>query len=59
MPQLVDLKVNDGDDEFVDAGFEGNYIITRPPNGNYDITTQSLVGGQQYPCSSDVTVAGN
>ena len=59
MPQLLGKKVNIGQSDFTTAGFTGTYSVTRPPNGNYDITSQSLVGGQQYACSSGVTVAGN
>jgi TadE-like protein len=59
MPQLVGLRVNTGQTTFTTAGFTGAYTATTPPNGNYVITSQSLVGGQQYACSSGVTVAGN
>lgn len=59
MPQLIGQKVNAGQSTFTTAGFTGTYTITRPPSGNYNITTQSLVGGQSYACSSPVTVAGN
>ena len=59
MPQLLGLKANAGSSPFTTAGFTGPYTIQRPPNGNYDITTQSLVGGLKYVCTSGVTVAGN
>ena len=59
MPQLLGVKVNSGESTFANAGFTGSYTITTPPNGNYNITTQSLVGGQLYACTSSVVVAGN
>lgn len=59
MPQLIGKKVNVGQTDFTTAGFTGPYTIQRPPNGNYDITAQSLVAGQDYDCTAGVTVAGN
>ena len=59
MPQLIGKRVNVGQTDFGTAGFTGTYTVSRPPSGNYNITTQSLVGGQQYACTSGVTVAGN
>lgn len=59
MPQLVGLKVNDAQTAFGAAGFTGAFTVTRPPNGNYNVTSQNGVGGQQYPCTTGVTVAGN
>ena len=59
MPQLIGEKANDGLTDFQTAGFTGSYTITRPPNGNYNITSQSLVGGQDFDCTASVTVAGN
>ena len=55
-PQLIGLKVNAGQSPYTVAGFTGTYTITRPPNGNYNIGSQSLVGGQIYVCSSPMTV---
>lgn len=55
-PQLIGLKVNSGQSPFTVAGFTGTYTITRPPNNNYTIGSQSLVGGQIYVCSSSMTV---
>jgi Flp pilus assembly protein TadG len=59
MPQMVGQKVNSAQSAFTAAGFTGTFTITRPPQGNYDVTSQSLVGGQSYACSTGVTVAGN
>jgi len=59
MPQLLGLRVNDGEAPIRTAGFTGAYIVERPPNGNYTITSQAPVGGQEVDCSSDVTVGGN
>ena len=59
MPQLLGQRVNTGLNTFQTAGFTGAYTITEPPNGNYIITSQSLVGGQKFACSSGVVVAGN
>lgn len=59
MPQLVGQKVNSAQSAFSVAGFTGTFTISRPPNGNYDVTAQSLVGGQVYPCSTSVTVGGS
>ena len=58
MPQLVGLKVNGAQTAFTAGGFTGAFTIARPPNGNYDVTSQNRVGGQQYPCTTDVTVSG-
>lgn len=55
-PQLIGLHVNSGQSPYTVAGFTGTYTITRPPNGNYTIATQSLVGGTIYVCSSNMTV---
>jgi Flp pilus assembly protein TadG/beta-lactam-binding protein with PASTA domain len=58
MPQLIGLKVNNAQAPYNSAGFTGTFTATTPPNGNYTVQTQSLVGGQTYPCSSSVTVGG-
>jgi len=54
-PQLIGIKVNSGESAYRTAGFTGNYT-KRAGNGNYTIQFQSLVGGQKYPCTSDVEV---
>jgi TadE-like protein len=59
MPQMVGLNVNNAQATYVSAGFTGTFNINQPPNGNYVIKSQSLVGGQQYACSTSVTVGGN
>lgn len=59
VPQVIGLKANAGQTAFANAGFTGTYSITRPPSGNYTITSQSLIGGQLYVCTSNMTVAGN
>ena len=60
MPQLIgNYRANQGETPFRTAGFTGTYTISRPPQGNYNITSQSLVGGQSYNCTSSVSVAGN
>jgi hypothetical protein len=55
-PQLVALKASAGQSVFTGAGFTGTYTIHRPPNNDYNIGSQSLVGGQEYLCSSSITV---
>ena len=59
MPELIGQKANAGQATFSGAGFTGSYTISRPPQGNYDITSQSLSFGQEYDCTSNVVVAGN
>jgi beta-lactam-binding protein with PASTA domain len=59
MPQLIGKRVNQGLTDFNTAGFSGTYTVTRPPAGNYFITSQSLVAGQDFDCTAGVTVAGN
>lgn len=60
-PQLFGAKVNIAASVFNNPpyNFTGSVIVTRPPNGNYDITSQSLVAGQMYDCTSSITVSGN
>jgi hypothetical protein len=55
-PQLIGLTASAGQSPFTVAGFTGTYTIHRPPNSNYTIGSQSLVGGQVYVCSSSMTV---
>lgn len=55
-PQLIGLTANGGKSPYQTAGFTGTYTINRPPNNNYTIGSQSLVGGQVYVCSSNMTV---
>lgn len=40
------------------SGFSGSLTISRPPNGNYKVKNQSIVGGQKVPCNSSITVSG-
>jgi beta-lactam-binding protein with PASTA domain len=58
MPQLFGTRANSASGVFRTAGFTGVVTITHPPRGNYNITTQSLVAGQSYPCTSGLTVGG-
>jgi Flp pilus assembly protein TadG len=58
MPQLVGLHVNAAQSAFTGAGFTGTFTVNRPPNGNYSVTGQNKIGGQQYACTSAVTVSG-
>jgi hypothetical protein len=55
-PQLIGLTASAGQAPYNTAGFTGTYTIDRPPNSNYTIGSQSLVGGQIYVCSSNMTV---
>jgi hypothetical protein len=57
-PQIVGQRVNAGQTAWTTAGFSSaNYVVTRPPSGNYVVTAQSLVGGQSYPCVTSITVS--
>jgi hypothetical protein len=57
MPQLVGLKSSAAEGPFRNpGGFTGTFTIDRPPSNDYDVGSQSLVGGQRYLCSSSVTV---
>ena len=55
-PQLIGLSASAGQIPYVVAGFTGTYTIDRPPMSDYTIGSQSLVGGQVYVCSSNMTV---
>lgn len=59
MPQMIGQRVNSAQSDYTTAGFTGTFTATTPPQGNYYVTSQSLVGGQQYACSTSVIVAGN
>lgn len=60
VPQLVGLRASTtGPAAYAAAGFSGSVSATSPPNGNYVITSQSLVGGQMLPCTTDIVVFGN
>ncbi|MDF2734882.1 MAG: cell surface protein [Chloroflexota bacterium] len=56
-PSLNGVKRNDAQAAWTGRGFTGT-VSDGPgaPNGNYTITTQSLVGGSNYPCTSAVVV---
>lgn len=56
VPQLIGTTTTVGKGLFSGAGFTGTYTINKPPNNNYTIGSQSLVGGQVYVCSSGITV---
>jgi TadE-like protein len=55
-PALIGLTANNAKAPYVNAGFTGTFTINRPPNNNYNVGSQSLVGGQVYVCSSPMTV---
>lgn len=55
-PQLVGMKASAGAAAYTGAGFKGTYTVHRPPNNDYNIGSQSLVGGQPYVCASSITV---
>ena len=55
-PQLIGLKSSAGLSPYQVAGFTGVYTVHRPPSNDYTIGSQSLVGGQVYVCSSNMTV---
>lgn len=57
-PQLIGVKVNSGEADFRTAGFTGTFTKQPAATGNtdYKIEFQSLVGGQMYPCTSDIEV---
>jgi hypothetical protein len=59
MPQLIGINVSSAQSAYTSAGFTGTFTVSRPPNGDYNVKSQSLVAGQSYACSSSVTVAGN
>jgi len=60
VPDFANVKVNDAQPRWAAAGFTTTVNVTRPPNGNYDIRTQTLVGGSINPqpngCASTITV---
>jgi hypothetical protein len=58
VPGLSGVGANQAPTQWTGAGFTGTLTISRPPNGNYQIKNQSIVGGQQVPCNSSMTVTG-
>ncbi len=58
MPQLVGLSSNKAEAPWRAFGFTGTYTAAPPTqgNGNYIVQYQSLIGGQTYPCDSDLEV---
>lgn len=60
-PQLLGETVTSGQTLWNQALFTGGYAAQRPPSNNYTIGawTPALVFGQQYPCTTGVTVRRN
>jgi hypothetical protein len=58
-PDLFGLRANAAQAAFALEGFTGTVTITHPPNGNYVISSQSLVSGSNYDCTADITVYGS
>jgi uncharacterized protein (UPF0333 family) len=56
VPQLIGSRTSVAASAFSGAGFTGTLTISRPPSSDYLIGSQSLVGGQPYVCSSNITV---
>jgi len=56
-PELIGKTVSTGQLLWNTAGFTGSYSIVQPPYNNYTVGAQSLVGGQDYPCTSSITVS--
>lgn len=59
VPDFANVKKNSAQNRWSAAGFTTT-VQTLPPNGNYDINYQSLVGGTRDPqpngCASTITV---
>lgn len=58
VPGLSGVGANQATNQWTGAGFSGTLTITRPPNGNYQIKNQTIVGGQKVPCNSAMSVGG-
>jgi hypothetical protein len=58
VPGFSGSRVNDAPATWSAAGFSGPLTVSRPPNGNYPIKNQTIVGGQSVPCNSSITVSG-
>ena len=60
VPSFIGERVNTAQNLWSAEGFTTPLVITRPPSGNYTITTQwPAVGGQPVDCNTTVmTVAG-
>ena len=59
VPNFAGTKVNNANGTWHTAGFITNVTVTRPPNGNYTIGTQSLPGGLTNPpggCNAAISV---
>jgi hypothetical protein len=52
------ISANDATAIWRAALFTGPLTVSRPPNGNYKIKNQSIVGGARVPCNSAITVSG-
>jgi hypothetical protein len=52
------ISANDALGIWRGARFTGTLTVSRPPNGNYKIKNQSIVGGAKVPCNSAITVSG-
>ena len=58
VPGFSGTRVDDAQAAWSTAGFSGSLTVSRPPNGNYRIKNQTIVGGQDVPCNSSITVSG-
>jgi hypothetical protein len=58
VPDFIGKKKNSAAGLWSGAGFTGTLTATTPPNGNYDITTQSIAAGASRACTSSITVGG-
>jgi PKD repeat protein len=60
VPDFANVAVNNAQGIWTSAGFTGTLTAIRPPNSNYTIKSQSLLGGTVDPkpegCASNITV---
>jgi len=59
VPSLNGVRINDAQALWDNKGFVGTVLRgTGAPNGNFQITSQSLVASQVVECNNDITVNG-
>jgi hypothetical protein len=56
VPNLINLYTSQVQTAWTNQNFTTTVIISRPPNGDYKVGSQSITAGQQPGCNSVITV---
>jgi hypothetical protein len=56
VPNLINLYASQAQTAWNNAGFQTIVVITRPPNGDYKIGSQSITAGQSPPTGCLATI---